>query len=176
MLLLSCLPALTLLKFGHFWQFFLIWGWKYDTKMKKIFNQNFSKLQHNFCVCMLQWKLLRKTEHCQQCIKWKNSLFHLYHKFAVHLNANVTVSSFLRYYPALESHQNTQNSCFRKQTFRTVARKSAIAGLSICAGAWHSKIWHKLHWFKVFRFLIWEGLKFCLGALSPLSPPVAKGL
>jgi len=26
----------------------------------------------NLSVCILQWKLLQKIEHCQQYIKWKN--------------------------------------------------------------------------------------------------------
>jgi len=39
----SSLPGLALLKSSHFWQFFLLCGWKQDTTTKIIFNQNFFK-------------------------------------------------------------------------------------------------------------------------------------
>jgi len=73
-LLSSGLPAFTLLKSSHFWQIFLLWGWKHYTKIKRIFNQNYFKIAvgYNLSVCILQWKLLQKIEHCQQYIKWKN--------------------------------------------------------------------------------------------------------
>ena len=56
---------------------------------------------------------------------------------------------------------------------RTGARKFKKGGFTLHK-AWHPKI-RKNSWFVVFGILIWRGLKFCLGGLSPPKPPDGDG-
>jgi len=48
---------------------------------------------------------------------------------------------------------------------RTIAGKSSIGGLYVCAGegGLDIKTWQKFHWFVVFHTSIWGGLELCLG-------------
>jgi len=132
----SGLPALTLLKSSHFWQFFLLWGWKHDTKINIIFSiKILSKLQYNFCVCILQWKLIQKIEHRQQCTKWKNSLVHLWnHNFAVHLNANVTVGSIFALPSCLGKSPKYTKLQFLQVSVQNSRQKVYSRGLYVCSG------------------------------------------
>ena len=66
--------------------------------------------------------------------------------------------------------------------FWTVARKSSIGGLYVCAGGFtfvqgglDIQIWQKFHQLIVFHISIWGGLELCLGGLSPPKPPRGDG-